>query len=98
MPTPAQPAPNWDRLFEFAVGQEGHFTTKQAAETALAAYTTAHVTTLHTGAPVGEHGLYEWNVYDPGLDAIVTRNGGAFAGPPLPVYAPADLLRRLPAP
>ncbi len=27
-----EPGPNWDRLFEFAVGQEGHFTTKQAAE------------------------------------------------------------------
>lgn len=27
-----EPAPNWDRLFEFAVGQEGQFTTKQAAE------------------------------------------------------------------
>jgi len=26
-----EPAPNWDRLFEFAVGQDGHFTTKQAA-------------------------------------------------------------------
>lgn len=24
-------APNWDRLFELAVGQDGHFTTKQAA-------------------------------------------------------------------
>ena len=24
--------PSWDRLFDFAVGQEGHFTTKQAAE------------------------------------------------------------------
>ena len=24
-------APNWDRLFEFAVGQDGHFTTKEAA-------------------------------------------------------------------
>jgi predicted transcriptional regulator of viral defense system len=23
--------PNWDRLFDFAVGQEGHFTTEQAA-------------------------------------------------------------------
>jgi predicted transcriptional regulator of viral defense system len=29
---PTHPAPSWDRLFEFAVGQEGHFTTKQAAE------------------------------------------------------------------
>ena len=26
-----EPAPNWDRLFEFAVGQDGHFTTKEAA-------------------------------------------------------------------
>jgi predicted transcriptional regulator of viral defense system len=25
-------SPNWDRLFEVAVGQEGHFTTRQAAE------------------------------------------------------------------
>jgi len=25
------PAPTWDCLFEFAVGQDGHFTTKQAA-------------------------------------------------------------------
>jgi len=24
--------PSWDRLFEFALGQEGHFTTKQAAD------------------------------------------------------------------
>ena len=34
--------------------------------------TTAHVTTMHTGRPVGEHGLYEWNVYEPALDAVVT--------------------------
>jgi predicted transcriptional regulator of viral defense system len=26
-----EPTPNWDRLFESAVGQDGHFTTKQAA-------------------------------------------------------------------
>ena len=32
MPFRLESAPNWDRLFEFAVGQEGHFTTKQAAE------------------------------------------------------------------
>jgi hypothetical protein len=34
--------------------------------------TTAHVTTMHTGRPVGAHGLYEWNVYEPSLDAVVT--------------------------
>ncbi|MBI5535606.1 MAG: type IV toxin-antitoxin system AbiEi family antitoxin domain-containing protein [Deltaproteobacteria bacterium] len=28
----AEPAPNWDRLFEIAVGQEGHFTTRQGAQ------------------------------------------------------------------
>lgn len=32
MPSPASSAPNWDRLFEFAIGQDGQFTTKQAAE------------------------------------------------------------------
>jgi Type I phosphodiesterase / nucleotide pyrophosphatase len=44
------------------------------------ATTAAHVTTLHTGASVGEHGLYEWNVYDPGLDALVTPLLFSFAG------------------
>ena len=34
--------------------------------------TTAHVTTMHMGAPVGVHGLYEWNVYEPSLDAVIT--------------------------
>jgi predicted AlkP superfamily pyrophosphatase or phosphodiesterase len=42
--------------------------------------TTAHVTTMHTGRPVGEHGLYEWNLYEPSLDAIVTPLLFSFAG------------------
>ena len=28
--------------------------------------TTVHMTTIHTGLPVGEHGLYEWFIYQPG--------------------------------
>jgi hypothetical protein len=42
--------------------------------------TPAHVTTLHTGRPVVEHGLYEWNLYEPTLDALVTPLMFSFAG------------------
>jgi hypothetical protein len=33
--------------------------------------TTAHVTTLHFGLPVAEHGLYEWAVLEPALNTII---------------------------
>jgi hypothetical protein len=33
--------------------------------------TTAHVTTLSTGLAVQEHGLYEWRVYEPAVDAVI---------------------------
>jgi hypothetical protein len=33
--------------------------------------TTAHLTTLYTGLPVAQHGLYEWVVYEPALDATI---------------------------
>ena len=42
--------------------------------------TTAHVTTLHSGVAVGEHGLYEWNVYEPSLDALITPLLFCYAG------------------
>jgi hypothetical protein len=33
--------------------------------------TTAHVTTVHSGLAVEDHGLYEWNVLEPELDRII---------------------------
>jgi hypothetical protein len=63
--------------------------------------TTVHMTTIHTGLPVGEHGLYEWFVYEPELDRLIAPLPFTFAGEnqgPLPatfgaerLYPPATL-------
>jgi len=42
--------------------------------------TTAQVTTIHSGLPVSEHGLYEWHVYEPSLDRLITPLLFSFAG------------------
>lgn len=42
--------------------------------------TAVHTTTLQTGLPVGEHGIYEWNVYEPRLDRLITPLWFCFAG------------------
>jgi len=42
--------------------------------------TTAHLTTLHFDLPVAEHGLYEWNIYEPALDRVIVPLMFAFAG------------------
>ncbi len=34
--------------------------------------TSAHVTTWHTGLPVGQHGQFEWQYYEPAADDIIT--------------------------
>jgi hypothetical protein len=69
--------------------------------------TAAHVTTIHTGRPVAEHGMYEWNIYEPSLDALVTPLMFSFAGDserdtlrgagadPRTVFPTATLYRRL---
>ena len=69
--------------------------------------TAAHVTTLHTGRPVIDHGVYEWNIYEPSIDALITPLMFSFAGDgerdtlrqagadPRTLYPTATLYRRL---
>ncbi len=33
--------------------------------------TAAHVTTMHLGLPVDEHGIYEWRVFEPALGEVI---------------------------
>ncbi len=42
--------------------------------------TAAHVTTWHTGLPVGESGVFEWQYYEPKLDTIFAPLLYSFAG------------------
>lgn len=46
--------------------------------------TTAHVTTVHFGLPVEEHGLYEWNVLEPTLGEVICPFLFTPSGAPLP--------------
>ena len=34
--------------------------------------TAAHITCIHTGLPPGRSGVFEWQYYEPSLDAIIT--------------------------
>lgn len=59
--------------------------------------TAAHSTTINTGLPVGQHGLYEWYVHDPGLNRLITPLPFSLAGDKEPDtlldagLAPADV-------
>ena len=44
--------------------------------------TAAHITTIHTGMPVGEHGIFEWYYYEPTLDNVIAPLLHSFAGTP----------------
>ena len=42
--------------------------------------TAAHVTTLYTGLPVGQSGVYEWFLYEPLLDTIIAPLTASYGG------------------
>jgi len=63
-------------LFDRA-GSDGLFTQLTAQ---FPSTTTAQVTTIHSGLTVAEHGLYEWHVYEPKFDRLITPLLFSFAG------------------
>jgi hypothetical protein len=71
--------------------------------------TSAHMTTLHTGLPVGESGIYEWFQYEPALDRLIAPLLFSYAGDdqretlrgsglePAALYPPETVYERLAA-
>jgi predicted AlkP superfamily pyrophosphatase or phosphodiesterase len=62
-------------LKRFAV--EGHV---EKLTSQFPSTTAAHLTTIHTGQPVGQSGVYEWFYYEPRLDRLIAPLLFSFAG------------------
>src|SRR4051812_16375322 len=66
--------------------------------------TTAHLTTLYTGLPVEQHGLYEWKCYEPLVEDVIVPlrfvrwNGDALDLDPREVVPSPSLFERLEVP
>ena len=60
--------------------------------------TTAHVTTLTFAQPVGQHGLYEWFLYEPALDSMVIPLWFCYADDQQPNNLPLDPRQMAPGP
>lgn len=61
--------------------------------------TAAHITTMSTDQPVGQHGIFEWQYYEPKLDAMIVPLMFSWAGekqPELLRFAGADPAQLLP--
>lgn len=50
--------------------------------------TAAHITTLHYGQPLSQHGVYEWFYYEPSVGAVIAPLPMSFAGDPRPNRVP----------
>jgi hypothetical protein len=68
-----------DMPFLRQVTQEG---TVKKLTSQFPSTTAAHITTIHTGMPVGEHGIFEWYYYEPTLDNVIAPLLHSFAGTP----------------
>jgi len=74
--------------FDLAQRHAGHPLLARAAQEGIFARitsqfpstTTAHMPTIHSGLPVGEHSLYEWFVLEPSLDRLIAPLPFAYAG------------------
>lgn len=66
-----------DEPFLKRIGQEGQVERWSAQ---FPSTTASHLTTLHTGQTVGEHGILEWNYYEPSLDALISPLPFSYAG------------------